>query len=239
MKIKILTLVVIGFMASVVLMGFQSTGGKNNQGTKESTGVTKPDSQAVKTTYSDQWQQFKSESEQKIQDNEKSIAAFKEKMKESGTKMEAKYNKEIAKLEKANRRMKRKLEEYKDAGKSAWADFKTRFSNDMDKIGKAVKDLTIDSDEWQQFKSESEQRIQDNEKSIAAFKEKMKRSGTKMEAKYNKGIADLEKANRRMKRKLEEYKDAGKTAWADFKTRFSNDMDKIGKALKDLTSGND
>jgi hypothetical protein len=67
----------------------------------------------------------------------------------------------------------------------------------------------------------------------------MKKSGAKIRAKYNKEIANLEKANRAMKKKLEEYKDAGNTAWEDFKTGFNNDMDKIGKALKDLTSGND
>jgi uncharacterized protein YaiE (UPF0345 family) len=239
MKIRFLTLAVIGLMASMVIMGSQKTSARNNQAPKESAGESKPDSQAVKTTYSEEWQQFKSESEQKIQDNENSIAAFKVKMEKSGTKMEAKYNKEIANLGKANRRMKKKLENYRNDGKVAWADFKTGFNDDMDKIGKAVKDLTVYSDEWQQFKSESEQKIKDNENSIAAFKVKMEKSGTEMKAKYNKEIANLEKANRRMKKKLEEYKNAGKTAWENFKTGFNNDMDKIGKAVKDLTSNND
>ena len=100
------------------------------------------DSQA---TYSDEWQQFKSKSEQQIRDNENRIAAFKAKMEESGTKMKAKYNKEIAGLEKANRRMQKKLEDYKNDGTSSWEQFKRGFDNEMDNIGKALKDLTSDN----------------------------------------------------------------------------------------------
>ncbi|MHB8337872.1 MAG: sll1863 family stress response protein [Ignavibacteriaceae bacterium] len=146
MKNKILTLAVIGFMAGIVFMGCQNTEEKNSQQPNESMVETKPDSQAVQTSYSDEWQSFKSTSEQKIQDNENSIAAFKVKMKKSGIKVKAKYNIEIAKLEATNRAMKKKLEEYKNDGKSAWEDFKTGFNKDMDKLGKAVKDLTSDND---------------------------------------------------------------------------------------------
>ncbi|MHB1688697.1 MAG: sll1863 family stress response protein [Ignavibacteriaceae bacterium] len=146
MKNKILTFAAIGFMAGVVLMGCQNTGEKNSQEAKENIGKTKPDSQAVQSSYSDEWQSFKSTSEQKIKDNENSIAAFKEKMKKSGAKIKAKYNKEIANLEETNRGLKKKLEDYKNDGKSAWEDFKTGFNNEMDKLGKAVKDLTSDND---------------------------------------------------------------------------------------------
>jgi hypothetical protein len=143
MKNKILTLVVIGFMAGTVLICAKSTGGKNNKDAKENIGITKPDSQAVKESYSDDWQRFKSESEQKIQDNENSITVFKAKMEKSG---KADYNKEIAKLEKTNRRLQKKLDQYKDEGKSSWEKFKKGFNKDMDKLGKAVKDLTSNND---------------------------------------------------------------------------------------------
>ena len=146
MKNKILTLAVIGFMAGIVFMGCQNTEEKNSQQPNESMVETKPDSQVVQTSYSDEWQSFKSTSEQKIQDNENSIAAFKVKMKKSGIKVKAKYNIEIAKLEATNREMKKKLEDYKNDGKSAWEDFKSGFNKDMDKLGKAVKDLTSDND---------------------------------------------------------------------------------------------
>lgn len=146
MKNKILTLATIVFIAGVVFLGCQNAGEKKAQEARENIGEAKPDSQAVQKSFSDEWQEFKRTSEQKIQDNENSIAAFKEKMKKSGTKIKAKYNKEIANLEETNRNMKKKLEEYKNGGKSAWQDFKTGFNNDMDKLGKAVKNLTSDND---------------------------------------------------------------------------------------------
>ena len=142
MKNNIVTLAAIGLMAGMVLMGCQKTGKTGNQNSTGSIGEAKPDSQA---TYSEMWQQFKSKSEQQIQDNENRIAAFKAKMEKSGTKMKAKYNKEIAGLEKANRGMQKKLEDYKNDGKSSWEQFKRGFNNEMDKLGKAVKELTSDN----------------------------------------------------------------------------------------------
>ncbi len=146
MKAKFLTLAAIVFMAGAVLIGCQNTGEKNVQADNQSVGEAKPDSQSVQTGYSDEWLSFKSTSGQKIRENENSIAAFKEKMKKSGTKIKAKYNKEIANLEETNRELKKKLEGYKNDGKSTWEDFKTSFNNDMNKLGKAVKDLTSDND---------------------------------------------------------------------------------------------
>lgn len=143
MKNNIVTLAAVGLMAGMVLMGCQKTAKTSNQNSAGSIGQAKPDSQA---THSDEWQQFKSKSEQQIRDNENRIAAFREKMEKSGTKMKAKYNKEIANLEKANRGMQKKLENYKNYGTSAWEKFKTAFNSEMDKLGKEVKDLTSGND---------------------------------------------------------------------------------------------
>ncbi len=143
MKSKGAGLVALILMAVLVLNGCQKTGKTSNQASKGSMGEAKPDSQA---TYSHAWQEFKSTSEQRIQDNERRIAAFRKKMEKSGTKVKAKYNKEIANLEKANRGMKKKLDDYKNDGSGAWSDFKTAFNNEMDKLGKAVKDLTSGND---------------------------------------------------------------------------------------------
>ena len=142
MKKRILILTVLGFMVSSVLIF-----GKNTilkiQESIENIGKAEQDTQTVKTSYSEDWQKFKSDSEQKIQDNEKSITTFKDKMVKSG---KSTYNKEIAKLEKTNRKLQKKLDQYKDNGKNSWEKFKKGFNKDMDKIGKAVKDLTTDND---------------------------------------------------------------------------------------------
>jgi exonuclease VII large subunit len=143
MNNKILSLAVILFMAGIVFMLAKNTGGKNINDKKENTGIAEPDSQAAKQSYSDDWQRFKNESEHKIQNNENRITAFKVKMVKSG---KANYNKEIAKLEKTNRHLQKKLDQYKNEGKSTWDRFKKVFNKDMDKLGKAIKDLTSDND---------------------------------------------------------------------------------------------
>jgi hypothetical protein len=80
--------------------------------------------------------------------------------------------------------------------------------------------------------------IEANEKRIDAFKEKMEEAGLKVKANYNNEMAVLEKKNRNLKKKLEEYKDEGQRKWKKFKTNFKHDMDGIGKTMKDLFKDN-
>jgi hypothetical protein len=145
-KIIAIAAAVVLFLVFTAIIGCQNAGEKNNQITQDSIMQIKPDSLADQNTVSDDWLKFKTESEIKIKDNEENISAFKEKMKKAGTGIKAKYNEEVANLEEENRKMKKKLEEYKNDGKTTWSDFKTGFNKDMDKIGKAVKDLTSDND---------------------------------------------------------------------------------------------
>lgn len=84
-----------------------------------------------------------------IEANEKKIDAFKENMEEAGLKVKAKYNNEMAVLERKNRNLKKKLEEYKDEGQRKWKKFKTNFRHNKDGIGKTMKDLFKDNDEQQ------------------------------------------------------------------------------------------
>jgi predicted RNase H-like nuclease (RuvC/YqgF family) len=76
--------------------------------------------------------------------------------------------------------------------------------------------------------------IEDNEKRINAFKEKMGKAGLKVKAKFNEEVAVLEQKNRDLKKKLEDYKDEGQSKWKEFKTNLNHDMDGIGKTMKDL-----
>jgi hypothetical protein len=102
-----------------------------------------------------------------------------------------------------------------------------------------VKDIKADyKADWKKFKADSDEQIKANENRIAAFKEQIKKAGTKTEAKYKKGIAELEQKNRDLKQKLEDYKDDGETKWEVFKTDFSHDMDSIGKTMADLFKDN-
>jgi len=83
--------------------------------------------------------------EKTIEANGKRIDAFKEKMKEAGSKATKKYNKEVAVLEQKNHELKIKLDEYKDEGQIKWEEFKMNFNHDLDVIGKTMKDLFKDN----------------------------------------------------------------------------------------------
>lgn len=139
---KILNLALTGLMACIIYTGCQNAGEERDQIAENRSLGIKTDSQAARIDNISERQKFKSASELKIRFNENKITAFKEKIKKSGTKLKAKYKKEIADLELANRNMEKKLDDFKDEGATAWEDFKTEFNKDMDKIGKAINDIT-------------------------------------------------------------------------------------------------
>ncbi|MCX6257439.1 MAG: hypothetical protein NTW49_06025 [Bacteroidia bacterium] len=89
--------------------------------------------------------------------------------------------------------------------------------------------------EYQNFKKESQDKLTANEKSIAKFKARIAKEKKENRAKYEKKLAELDQKNSDLKKKLDEYKEDGKIKWANFKSDFNNDMDGLGKALKNFT----
>ena len=94
------------------------------------------------------------------------------------------------------------------------------------------------AEEWKAFKDESELKIRDNEVRIAELKSKIKKSGKELDALYNKKIDALEQQNKDMKARIDVYEKNNKSDWESFKREFNHDLDKLGKALKDLTLNN-
>lgn len=102
-----------------------------------------------------------------------------------------------------------------------------------------LKQSKIDSiADYEIFKAESELRIQNNEKIIAAYKERMRTDKKAIKANDQKMIDELEERNINMRRKVETFKNEGKDNWQDFKVEFNHDMDELGTALKNLTVKN-
>jgi DNA repair ATPase RecN len=99
-------------------------------------------SQLVATT--EEWKAFRNESELKIRDNEIRITELNVKMKKPGEIFDALYEKKIANLEQQNKEMRARLEAY-EKSQSNWESFKREFNHDMDAIGQALKDLTVDN----------------------------------------------------------------------------------------------
>ncbi|MFO7668649.1 MAG: hypothetical protein R6W31_03235 [Bacteroidales bacterium] len=91
------------------------------------------------------YQQFKIDADQKIIAQEKKIADLKARIENESKEVNDDYNKKLAELENKNSELKKKLADYEDDGQDKWKDFKKEFDHDMDNLGKAYKDLTVDN----------------------------------------------------------------------------------------------
>ncbi len=100
---------------------------------------------ARKAATNEEWQTFKNQTDSVISYNEAQIADLKLKMQNTGKTVDAKYQKNIDILEQKNKNLKVKIDTYKNDANSDWRSFKREFSHDMDEIGQAFRDLTVDN----------------------------------------------------------------------------------------------
>ena len=97
----------------------------------------------VKEEYLADIENFKKETNAKIEANNQVIVEFK--VKAANAKKDAKvyYEEQIAILEQKNIAMKAKLDTYQENGKDNWETFKTEFNKDMNDLGEAFKNFTV------------------------------------------------------------------------------------------------
>jgi len=100
--------------------------------------------QQQKAATAEEWKTFKSDAEVKIKENETRIAEIKAKMMKPGQALDSMYQRRINALEEKNTKLRTKVNDYENE-QSDWESFKREFNHDMDEIGKAFKDLTIDN----------------------------------------------------------------------------------------------
>lgn len=133
------------FIAGTILTGCQ-TSDQKEQTAQDALDEAKADETAAaqKVASAEEWQTFKAESETKINDNEIRIAELKEKMKKSGKTMDALYAQRIDTLEQKNKDLRTRMANY-EQNQSDWESFKREFNHDMDELGKAMKDLTVNN----------------------------------------------------------------------------------------------
>ena len=112
---------------------------ENVQDAKDSLAVAK------RAATDEEWKTFKKETDSIINDNEAQIAELKLRMKKTGKSIDAKYQKNIEILEQKNQDLKVKMDTYKNDANSDWQSFKREFNHDMDGVGKAFRDLTVDN----------------------------------------------------------------------------------------------
>ena len=92
----------------------------------------------------EEWEAFRNESDLKIKANEVRINELTVKMKRPGEIFDEIYEKKITNLELQNREVRSRLVAY-ETSQSNWETFKREFNHDMDAIGQALKDLTVDN----------------------------------------------------------------------------------------------
>lgn len=153
MKNIILTLAIgTMFMAATIFTSCHSSDQKDgndhdmiNKSTQDMTVMNNDvKSDKPKMASVDEWKTFKLESELKINNNEIRVKELKEKMKKPGTILDPLYANRIENLEQKNKELKIKLETY-EINQSGWETFKREFNHDMDELGKAFKDLTVNN----------------------------------------------------------------------------------------------
>lgn len=104
----------------------------------------KLDEDAKKTREAEELRVFKSETDMKIKRNEIQITELRSKMKTSGKTMDKIHSNKIDELEQKNKELKTRMDAY-DKSQSNWEEFKREFNHDMDELGNAFRDLTVDN----------------------------------------------------------------------------------------------
>ena len=90
------------------------------------------------------WRMLRNEWEAKIKNNEIVIADLKVQLKKSGKNYDAAYEKSINDLERRNKDMIARIDA-DDKSQSDWESFKREFSHDMDGLGQALNDMTVNN----------------------------------------------------------------------------------------------
>jgi hypothetical protein len=98
-------------------------------------------------------------------------------------------------------------------------------------LTQAIKDST---EEYQNFKMQSELRILQHEKDIAELKLQIAKTNKTTKSNYEKMIVDLEQKNYLLKENLKTYNEKGKENWEAFKIKFSRNMDDLGNSISNF-----
>ena len=91
---------------------------------------------------------------------------------------------------------------------------------------------------YKQFKIEAEKIIIAQRENIADFKSGITKKREEAQTEIDKQLVELEKNNKELENKLASFKDDGKYTWITFRNELNHDMDKLGKALNNLTVDN-
>ena len=93
-------------------------------------------------------------------------------------------------------------------------------------------------DSVRQFKMDAQAIITENNRKIDDFRQKIADDKKSARDKYGSKISDLEKQNKELQGRLDEFNDENGEKWASFKREFNHDLDEVGNSLEDMTKDN-
>jgi hypothetical protein len=144
MKIKNLTLAIIVIMAGTMATSCQSIQEKPKNEQDKIEEVMDNLKKAQKEALAE-YKKFKQESQVKINENEKYIAEYKAKIATEKSEIKIKLEKRLMEIEQQNNILKNKLKDFNEEEIDKWKSFKTEFNNDIDYLGEAIKNFTINN----------------------------------------------------------------------------------------------
>jgi len=145
MKNVIPILILLAFMAGNLLISCQSSLGKNESALiKEEVRIDKMTRRQKEISLSLQKtiQQFKMESQQKLNNYELGIAQIKNKISLNEYGNKALNNKKLSDLEQKSNEIQKKLDDFKGVNPKNLNSFKNKLNNEMYALGKEVRDFT-------------------------------------------------------------------------------------------------
>ena len=143
MKKSIFTLAAMSLlMTGAIFTSCNSAAQKEENATNTEQQDVITDEQVVATA--EEWQEFKTDAEAKIKRNEIRIEELTVQMNKPGQVFDDLYKNRILELEQQNRDLQNRIDAY-DKSHTDWQKFKREFNHDMDELGDALKNITVNN----------------------------------------------------------------------------------------------
>lgn len=143
MKKSIFTLATLSLLlTAAIFTSCNSTAQKEDNTTMTEQEDANTDEQVVATA--EEWQAFKTDAEAKIKRNEIRIEELTVQMNKPGQVFDDLYKNRILELEQQNRDLQNRIDAY-DKSHTDWEKFKREFNSDMDELGNALKNITVNN----------------------------------------------------------------------------------------------
>jgi TolA-binding protein len=142
MKKSIFTLAAMSMLLTGAILTSCNSAAQKEENTTIETQDADAEEQVVATV--EEWQAFKTDAEAKIKRNEMRIEELTVQMNKPGQVFDDLYKNRIEELEQQNRELQNRIDAY-DKSHTDWEKFKREFNHDMDELGDALKNITVNN----------------------------------------------------------------------------------------------